>query len=387
LVADPKTAPVPEDLSAAAERKRLEQQLAKAQRQALLGQLAGCLVHDFNNLLGVIMGYSSILQKRVPQDDMMHDMLAEITDSAQVAAGLTRRLLVFSRREVQPKQPLELNEIVEAMCGLLRRLLPDDVRLEAQLAAECPVIEADTSQIEQLLVNLIVNARDAMPRGGTVTVQTALVDGEPGSVQLSVSDTGVGMDEVTQAGIFTTPTGSEALGLGLSVVSSIVTQSGGTLAVHSAPGEGARFDVTLPLCECDRSAPPRLSLVRTGRNETVLLAEDRVAFRAAVAEILADRGYRALVAHDPFDALRIAEQHPEEIHVLLTDVAMPGMDGPELAQRVVALRPLKVLFMSGYACDPDIVGGALADRAAFLAKPFMPEELDEQLRQLIDGAE
>jgi two-component system cell cycle sensor histidine kinase/response regulator CckA len=387
------------------ERERLLTRLQNTQRLESLGRLAGGVAHDFNNLLGVIMGYSSIMQGRVGEDDPMHSMLAEITEASQLAAHLTRQLLTFSRAQVLAKRRIDLNEVVSDVAGMLKRLVGDDVVVRHTLDARAAIIEADMGQLEQMLMNLAVNARDAMPDGGSLRIETKLIgDDEPTAVKLSVSDTGVGMSEETRSKIFepffSAKPGGEGTGLGLSTVYGIVTQAGGTISVDSAVSFGARFDIVWPLAEGDgevdapapESQPPSL---RPGvRVETVLLAEDRIGFRALMANLLGDSGYDVLVAHDTGDAMRIAKNHPSQIHVLVTDVIMPAMNGRELAERVLVDRPnIKVLFMSGFANDPGLVEQAVdgenraragGPRSGFIAKPFTPRELERALRRLLD---
>ncbi len=379
-----------------ADRERMEKQLETTQRLESLGRLAGGVAHDFNNLLGVIMGYSSILQRRVPDTDPMHSMLVEITDAANLAANLTRQLLTFSRAQVLTMRSIDLNETVEELLRMLRRLVGDDVRLESRLVGTPMILEADASQIEQVLMNLTVNARDAMPDGGTITIETTVMnpaEGEaPSHARLSVSDTGVGMDDETQSKIFepffTTKKRGEGTGLGLSTVYGIVTQVGGTIEIDSRPGMGARFDVLLPMSEGGPVAWDTAQEIRPKepRTETVLLVEDSIGFRALMADMLGDDGYTVLVAHDADDALRIAHQHPGEIHVLLTDVVMPHIKGPELAQLVLKERPaVKVLFMSGYSDEPLNLETPSGMRAGFLPKPFTPAALDRELRRVVEG--
>jgi CheY-like chemotaxis protein len=290
---------------------------------------------------------------------------------------------------------LDVNEVVADMARMLRHVLGDDVKLETQLARRPAVVLADPSQLEQMLMNLAVNARDAMAEGGVLTIETKLLppsdDGR--MVQLQVADTGCGMDEQTKARVFdpfftTKPTGGT--GLGLSTVYGVVTQCGGTIAVDSAPQRGSRFDIRLPAAEGDAESyhsPPQTSRPVERPHETVLLVEDRVAMRALLAQMLEDEGYRALVSHDPEDAIRIARQHPNEIHVLLTDVVMPNMSGRQVARSIVELRPnLRVLFISGFSGDASLLDGDMAGRSAFVRKPVTPPELDRALRDLLaDG--
>ncbi len=377
-----------------ADRQRMEEQLHKTQRLESVGRLAGGVAHDFNNLLGVIMGYSTILQRRVVAEDPIHPMLVEITEAAHMAANLTRQLLAFSRTQVVTKRRFDLHTVLTDTTRMLSRMLGDDVHLATRLVDTDLVIEADSSQIEQMLMNLAVNARDAMPDGGTLKIETAIIKRVVGSsaeahVQLTVSDTGCGMDETTRAKafdpFFTTKAVGEGTGLGLSTVYGIVTQSGGTITVRSEVGEGTQFEIILPLVQDKPESIPPPVPARSKRGETVLLVEDQIALRALLAQLLEEDGYQVLVAHSPADAVRIAAQYPDEIHVLLTDVVMPNMNGRVVAERVLQSWPdIKVLFMSGYAGDPDLLGGVLQGRAAFLRKPVTPEALDRGLRQVLD---
>ncbi len=378
------------------ERAQMERQLLRTQRLESLGRLAGGIAHDFNNLLGVIMGYSSMLEGRLPKDEELHPMASEITEAAKLAANLTRQLLAFSRRQVLTKQHLDLNKAVRDLAKMLRRVLGEDVHLETRLADVPLLLQADPSQIEQMLMNLAVNARDAMPDGGTLTIATAReladesADGRSRAV-LSAIDDGCGMDEATQSKaydpFFTTKTDGTGTGLGLSTVYGIVSQAGGTIALTSRPGKGTRFDIRLPL---DDGAPvsarfPTAALPSGRPDETILLVEDQVALRAMLAQLLEDEGYSVLVAHDATDAVRINELHAGAIDLLLTDVVMPQMNGRQLAERITTVRPdIQVLFISGYADDPSLLEGEMAGRSAFLRKPIAPQDLAHGLRALLD---
>ncbi len=374
-------------------RERIQEQLQNTQRLESLGRLAGGIAHDFNNLLGVIIGYSSIMERRVSPTEPMHSMLTEITEAAQLAAQLTRQLLTFSRAQVVSKRRVDLNEVVVKMTNMLRGFLGDGVRLQHQLAPEPAIIEADRSQIEQLLLNLTVNARDAMPDGGALKIETRIVerDGHPGTVDLLVSDTGTGMDAVTRARIFepffTTKRGGEGTGLGLSTVYGIVTQASGSVTVDSEPDLGTQFHIVLPRAEGDAEQSAMLNDVQSltrSLGETVLLVEDRIGFRALMANLLGDSGYKVLVAHDTADALRIAEHHPSKIHVLVSDIEMPRMNGRDLAAHITKLRPdIRVLLMSGHH-ETNTDDRIDSQRPGIVHKPFTPIELDRELRLLLD---
>jgi signal transduction histidine kinase/CheY-like chemotaxis protein len=379
-----------------AQRERILKTLQNTQRLESLGRLAGGVAHDFNNLLGVIMGYSSIMERRVADDDPMGPMLAEITEAARLAAHLTRQLLTFSRARVADRRWIDVNEVVQDTSNMLRRLVGDDVQLETRLAVGAVIVEADPTHVEQMLMNLAVNARDAMPEGGLLRIETAfLVDGDqdqPEQVRLTVSDTGEGMAPEVAGQIFepffSTKKDGDATGLGLSTVREIIARLGGSVAVESALGEGSRFTITLPLV---RRAPAPIGsddaevALAEVQGATVLLVEDRVSLRGLLAEALADYGYVVLVAEDTDDALAISAQHDGPIHYLVTDVVMPVRGGHELAAAITLGRPAtRVLYMSGYAesvppADEDGEGGA---PRAFIAKPFTPLELREALWRL-----
>jgi signal transduction histidine kinase len=391
------------------ERERILTRVQNTQRLESLGRLAGGVAHDFNNLLGVIMGYSSLLERRVGTEDPMRPMLSEITEAAQLAAHLTRQLLTFSRGRVVVLRRIDLHEVVTNTSNMLNRLVGDDVRVVTRLAPGPAVVEADPTQIEQMLMNLAVNARDAMPEGGLLRIETALVvggvdiggesdgTGPANYVRLSVIDDGLGMDEELRSKIFepffSTKEGGDATGLGLSTVYGIVTHARGTIDVESVPGDGTRFDITLPLAE---GVPLPMGAEAGGedgasggapRRETVLLVEDRVSLRALLAEALSEDGYEVLVAHDSRDAIRITEQHPGPIDVLVADVVMPEVGGWELATVVAKERPgVRVLFMSGFSAGvPELDESHAEVATGFIAKPFTPLELREALHGLIHG--
>ena len=392
-----------------AERERILRRVQNTQRLESLGRLAGGVAHDFNNLLGVIMGYSTVLEGRVADDDPMKPMLGEITEAAQLAAHLTRQLLTFSRGRVVTMRRIDLHQVVEGVSNMLNRLVGDDVTIRTALTPREALVEADPSQVEQMLMNLAVNARDAMPTGGALTIATELVDDdgapadEPTGVKLSVIDTGQGMTEELQTKIFepffSTKEENEATGLGLSTVYGIVTQIGGTVAVTSEVGEGTRFDIVLPLAqeptmrltpvsnegEPGEDPEPRPA-GRTSRLGTVLLVEDSVSLRSLLAEALAEDRYDVLVAQDGHHAVELAREHPD-IDVLVADVTMPDVDGWELAVRLATERPgIRVLFMSGVA-DATPRDDRLADvETDFLAKPFTPLEMREALDRLLAPA-
>ena len=385
------------------ERRQLEEQLRQAQKMEAVGQLAGGIAHDFNNLLVAINGYSELALRRLQAEDPLRRNVEEIRKAGERAAALTRQLLAFSRRQVLQPMALDLNAIVSEMEKMLRRLIGEDVELRTALAPDLGSVKADPGQIEQVLMNLAVNARDAMPRGGKLTVETQNVDLDeeyasrhvavaPGPyVMLAVSDTGTGMDAETQARIFepffTTKEVGKGTGLGLSTVYGIVKQSGGNVWVYSEPGHGSTFKVYFPRVgegaqEYRRGAEPEEVL---RGEETVLLAEDEETVRKLAREVLELYGYRVLEAAGGGDALLICERHAGPIQLLVTDVVMPEMGGRELAARLARLRPeTRVLYMSGYTDSAIAHQGVLEDRADFIQKPFTPEALARKVREVLD---
>jgi PAS domain S-box-containing protein len=384
------------------ERNRLELQVRQAQKMEAVGRLAGGVAHDFNNLLTIISGYSDLLLDRAGEDEAMRELLAEITKASERAAGLTRQLLAFSRQRVQVPRVLDLNAVVTDITTLMGRLIGADVRLQTRLAPDTGPVRADAGQLEQVLMNLAVNARDAMPHGGTLAVETgnAELDEEdvrdhpglrPGRYSvLTVRDTGMGMDEATLARVFEpffTTKGEKGTGLGLATVYGIITRSGGHIELTSEPGRGTTFRIYLPRAE-GRAAPgsarpPTADLPR-GR-ETVLLVEDEEAVRALARHVLRDCGYTVLEAPDGEEALRVAAAHGGPIDLLATDVVMPRLGGRELAQRLLPARPgTRLLYMSGYANDQQLQSAGAGGPAAFLQKPFMPRDLAQKVREVLD---
>jgi two-component system cell cycle sensor histidine kinase/response regulator CckA len=382
--------------------KRLEQQFTQAQKMEAVGRLAGGVAHDFNNLLTVINGYSEMVRDRLPPGDPARELVAEIARAGERAAGLTRQLLAFSRQQLVVPQVLDLNALVADTEKMLRRLIGEDVELAVDLEPDLGHVEADPGQIEQVLMNLAVNARDAMPQGGRLTIQTRNIridaaesrpGGRPGPyVLLAVSDTGCGMSEGTQARLFepffTTKGPGRGTGLGLATVYGIVQQSGGHIDVESARGQGTTFRIYLPRVEA--LAPTRKShqgvRLRPGGRETVLLVEDEAAVRALVRVVLREGGYTVLEARHGVEALRLAEQHTGPIHLLLSDVVMPELGGRELADRLAALRPgLKILYLSGYTDDAVLRHGVQEAEAALLQKPFTPDALALKVREVLDS--
>jgi len=386
------------------ERKQLEEQLRQSQKMDAIGQLAGGVAHDFNNLLTAINGYSGLALQRINDNHPLRGYLEEIKKAGDRAANLTRQLLAFGRKQILQPLPINLNDIVTDMTKLLRRLIGEDVQLTAKLDPALKKIKADPGQIEQVLVNLVVNARDAMPQGGNLTIETATVDlGEeyagrhvdvlPGLyVMLAVSDTGTGMDEATQARIFdpffTTKAKGKGTGLGLSTVYGIVKQSGGNLWVYSEPGHGTTFKVYLPQLA---TAPEKLEVKEAesalpGGSETILLVEDEDVVRGLAQKILEQSGYKVLAASRGDEAIRLGAESSEAIHLLLTDVVMPETSGKEVADRLRELLPgLRVVFMSGYTDEAIVHHGVLDSNVEFIEKPFTPNALARKVREALDS--
>jgi two-component system cell cycle sensor histidine kinase/response regulator CckA len=376
-------------------RRELEEQLRQAQKMEAVGQLAGGVAHDFNNLLTVIMSYSMLLLGELPAEDPLRPDLREIQAASERAAGLTRQLLAFSRQQVLSPRVIDLRCVVDEMGNMLRRLVGEDVELSTELAGEPMHVLADPGQVEQVVMNLVVNARDAMPTGGQLAIDVdAVVVGPedagrqpyvaPGEYAcVRVSDTGVGMDAETQARIFepffTTKEAGKGTGLGLATVYGIVKQSGGYIWVESVPGMGTTFRVYLPrvagLSE-DDGATAAVTVAPERRGITVLLAEDETALRTIVQRVLAKRGYTVLAAAGGPEALALAERHDGEIDLLVTDVVMPKMSGQELAEHLARSRgEIPVLFMTGYSLEAVANHGVLRPGARLIHKPFTPQDL------------
>jgi two-component system cell cycle sensor histidine kinase/response regulator CckA len=386
----------------AEELQRLDQQL-QSQKMDAIGRLAGGIAHDFNNLLTGILSYSDLILQELRPNDPLRSDVEQIKDAGQRAAGVTRQLLAFSRRQLLQPRVVSLNALVTDLEPMLQRLLGPDVALVTELDPEVGNSLVDPAQLERVLVNLVLNAREAMPAGGQLRITTANVDfeptvdqrdngGQPASyVSVTVSDTGVGMDAATQARIFepffTTKDAPSGRGLGLSTAYGIVEQSGGYITVESAPGEGASFTVFLPRYWGPETpvgtAEQRTSEVGT---ETLLLVEDEAAVRASVRRLLEWHGYTVLEARNGADALRVYEAHEKGIDLVLTDIVMPEMGGHELVERLRALRPgLRVLFMSGYAERAFTSNGSIPPGMGFVEKPFTVETLMRRLREVLDG--
>jgi PAS domain S-box-containing protein len=383
------------------ERRRLEAQLQQSQKMEAVGRLAGGIAHDFNNMLTAVKAYTEFLLEDLDHADVRRTDVQEIAKAADRAASLTRQLLAFSRKQVLQPQALDLNDVVEAIEKMLRRLIGEDVHIRTRLEPDLQLVEADPSQIEQVIMNLVVNARDAMPGGGTLTIETRnvvldRVDAawgiQPGPYTvLAITDTGIGMDADVRAQIFepffTTKPVGQGTGLGLSTVYGIVKQSGGHISVYSEAGQGSTFKVYLPHVTSSGSAPmlgPAMSRFPRG-TETIVLVDDDEGVRAVSRRILQRAGYAVLSAPDGVEALRLIGEADGQVHLLVTDVVMPGLGGRDLVTHVRDTYPdLRVLFVSGYTEEGVRRRGVLDVESAFLEKPFTAERLAQKVREVLD---
>jgi signal transduction histidine kinase/ActR/RegA family two-component response regulator len=386
------------------EQLRLERQLAESQKMEAIGKLAGGVAHDFNNMLTAILGYSSMIYEDAPPKSLIQQQATQIRRAAESAATLTQKLLAFSRRQVLQTNQVDFAAMLDNLVVLIRRVIGENITVTTHAAADLWQILADPVQVEQSIVNLAINARDAMPNGGTLQITARNAsrpkgerrpDGEvkPGEyVQITVTDTGIGMDEATRTRMFepffTTKPHGQGTGLGLSTVYGFVRQCGGYIGVMSTPGKGTSIELLLPRAPTMRDLKPQTPPTQQtdsgsrGR-ETVLVAEDEDAVREFAVESLQRHGYQVIAAPSGEEALKVAGTHDGTIHLLLTDVVMPGMNGPELAKRLRALRPgLRVVLMSGYAADV-VTADDLKD-AALVAKPFSPASLTRAVRNALD---
>jgi two-component system, cell cycle sensor histidine kinase and response regulator CckA len=386
------------------DRKQLEEQFRQAQKMEAVGRLAGGIAHDFNNLLMVIQGYADLLADRLPVGEALHRNAEQIQTAAQRAAALTQQLLAFSRKQILAPKVLNVHTVVEDMEKMLQRLIGEDIELETASKPDLWLVKADRSQIEQVVMNLAVNARDAMPKGGRLMIETANVEFDasvshspavvaPGKyVMLAVTDNGCGMDQKTQAHIFepffTTKEKGKGTGLGLATVYGVVKQSGGYVWVYSEPGHGTTFKIYLPRIEDETLTAPRANRERPEAlqrgSEVVLLVEDEAGVRELAREYLEMSGYKVIVAADGHTAIELAALHQGVIHLLMTDMVMPGIGGRELAERVQAARPdIKILYMSGYTDQAVVHQGILGTDAPLLQKPFTLATLTGKLREIL----
>jgi len=387
------------------EQRRLASQLRQAQKMEAIGRLAGGIAHDFNNLLTAILGYADILRERLPDDDTLQD-LSEIHRAGCRAADLTRRLLAFSRKQVMNPVVCDLKTVVDGACGMMRRVIAEHIQFTVTATPGPVWVNADPGQLEQVLMNLVVNARDAMPHGGSLTIETSTCLVTPTEAQryhpmpagsyavLSVTDTGCGMDAETKSHLFepffTTKPRGEGTGLGLATVYGSVKQSGGFIWADSEPGAGSAFRAYLPLVDAPVDAvvaaatEPAAPAPRSGA-ETILLVEDEEGVRKLALQILRRHGYEVFAAVNADEASRLAHERGYNIDLLLTDVVMPGLSGPALARALTALYPsLRVLYMSGYAEQSLLAESGLSAGAALLEKPFTPDSMAHKVRELLD---
>jgi len=385
------------------DRRALEEQFRQAQKMEAVGRLAGGVAHDFNNLLMVVSGYTEVLLEKFDQDDPLLPKVQAIQQAADRATTLTRQLLAFSRKQLLELKVVDVNSIVADMERLLRPLIGENIELTTKLASNVGHTRADAGQLEQVIMNLVVNAKDAMPGGGKILIQTSEADLDvarrehsliqPGSyILLSVADTGAGMDRETQSRIFepffTTKEKGKGTGLGLSTVYGIVKQSGGYIFADSEMGRGTVFRIYLPRAAdpSEHAGTARHPQLPAGGSETVLLVEDEESVRELVRETLKSKGYNVMEACDGVEGLKVAEEYPNPIDILITDVVMPGMSGRELAQRVTAARPqIKVLYLSGYTEDAILHEGVFEPGTAFLQKPFTLHGLARKVREVLRG--
>ena len=380
------------------ERKRLEAELRQSQRLEAVGRLAGGIAHDFNNLLVVVLSHAELLGEKLDGvEDREH--VGQIQGAAERAAALTRQLLAFSRGQPVQPRPTDLGDLVARLSALLQRLIGEDIELDLALPSAPVIVEADPSQLEQLVMNLAANARDAMPEGGSLAIEVARTDVTPRSpmgqlapgayAALEVRDTGTGMspEQLDHAFDPFYTTKGEGAGLGLATVHAIAEQNAGTAFLESEPGMGTRVGVVLPICESQPVAPDERPGIPkpTGGGETILIAEDEAAIRQLLETAMQRTGYRVLSARDGVEALEIAEAHPGEVDLLLTDVVMPRLSGPELVRKLARSHPrLKVMYMSGYSHGGPLAAVAPGEKAEILQKPFSPRRLLAELRELLD---
>jgi two-component system, cell cycle sensor histidine kinase and response regulator CckA len=386
------------------EKKKMEEQLWQSQKMEAIGRLSGGVAHDFNNMLTTIIGNSEMALAGIEKDDPSREMIEDIKLAGEKAAMLTRQLLAFSRKQVLQPEIFNLNSVVSEMDKMLRRLIGEDIDLETKLFPDLGMVETDPGQVEQIIMNLAVNARDAMPEGGRLTIETANVELDeeyasshfpaiPGSYEmLSVSDTGVGMSKDILAKIFepfyTTKEKSKGTGLGLSIVYGIVKQSNGYIWVYSELGKGTTFKIYFPKVEKseygEKDIKKSVKEICNG-SETILVVEDDAAIMKVIFKLLISCGYTVLCAADGNEALRVSDEHEGPIHLILTDVIMPGMGGKQLAKLLIERRPeTEILYMSGYTDDAIVRHGVLEKGLFFIQKPFTSNNLKKKIRETLD---
>ena len=386
------------------ERKRLEHQVQELQKFEAIGRLAGGIAHDFNNALGVILGWAQLGYDNVPDNSPVRENFRMIRDQAQRSAGLTRQLLAFARRQVLQPRSVNLSDLVSKIAGLLKTAIGEQTELKIALTPGLQATMADPTQIEQVVMNLCLNARDAMPQGGRIVVETSNVEigedfcrthsyGHPGRyVLLSVSDTGMGMDAATLDRIFepffTTKEMGKGTGLGLATVYGIVKQHGGFVNVYSEPGQGTTFRVYLPASSGSPEAiePATSEDAQKGGTETILVAEDHEGLGELVRQTLTSRGYSVILASNGQDAVRMFKANSAEIRLVVLDVVMPFLNGPEVHSQMCAIKPdLPVIFMSGHVAESVSLNSRIAAGAAFLQKPCSPQALSRTVRNILDA--
>jgi nitrogen-specific signal transduction histidine kinase len=388
-----------------AEKEKLQAQLQQAMKMEAVGRLAGGVAHDFNNLLTVIMGYSELLLQKIGKESPMHEEVEEIKRAGERAASLTQQLLAFSRKQIIEPKVVHLDHLVAEMHKMLTRLIGEDIALQATTGKSLGSVKVDPGQFQQILMNLVVNARDAMPDGGKIVIETANVDLDEGYcavhpyvkpgrfVMVAVSDTGKGMSEEVKAHIFepfyTTKERGSGTGLGLATTYGAVHQAGGSIEVYSEVGIGTTFRIYLPRIEEEAVKPEKVDRPTDlpGGTETVLLVEDEDTLRTLCERILGDLGYQVMPARNGAEAIAVAQKYGERIDLLLTDVVMPGMSGRELATQLVLHHPeMQVLFMSGYTDDAIGKHGVLDEGVSFIGKPYTPSALARKVRKVLDEA-
>jgi signal transduction histidine kinase len=387
---------------AEAEKDRLEGQLLQAQKMEAIGQLAGGVAHDFNNILTTVIGYGNLLQMKIDRDDPRRHYVDHILASSQRAAQLTHSLLAFSRKQVMEMRPQSVNGMVQSAEKLLARLLTEDIEVSLSLADVDSTVLADQTQFEHVLINLATNARDAMPGGGRLSITTAFFEmddvfvrtkgyGLPGAYALiTVADTGIGMDEKTASKIFepffTTKDVGKGTGLGLSIVYGVVKQHSGFIDVESLPGRGTSFRIYLPLVQSVAVTTRQEVPEAPPGTETVLLAEDSTEVRLLLRQILEGKGYRVHEARDGEEALRLFAGHKEETSLAILDVVMPKQNGRQVYEGLLRMKPdIKVLFISGYTADIIVNKGIPVSSFNYITKPVMPEEFLLKVREVLDG--